>query len=214
VPLVPGVPPVPRQIGALEGGAAGIVLLAADVTSFFAGTLLPTWGIFQNNTPVVRADNVVSFEYKQEWTISDYPVEGGGFQSYDKVQLPFDIRLEFSKGGSVSDRQNFINSINTIAGNLQFYDVYTPEINYTSVNIQRWDYSRKSNSRLGLVVIDVWLIQIRVTATTTFQNVVNPVSAGQVSNGQVQANQVYGSVGITGVSSGLGAMMLPPPLFH
>jgi hypothetical protein len=208
VPLAPGVPPIPRQIGATEGAVAGIVLLTQDIASFFAGTLLSTWGIFQNNVQVVAADNVVSFEYKQEWTISDYPVEGGGFQSYDKVQLPFDVRLEFSKGGSVSDRQTFINSINTIAGNLQFYDVYTPELQYTSVNIQRWEYSRKSDSKLGLVVIDVWLIQIRVTATTTFQNVANPASANQVSNGQTQGmslDSIYGP---------FGSMTLPPPLFH
>jgi len=183
VPIAPGVPPIPRNPLAI---IAAVDLLTEDALSLFAFTLQPTWGIFLNGVPVVEADNVVTMDYKQEFTISDYQVEGGGFQDYDKVQLPFDIRLRFSKGGSETDRQIFLNSIASIAGDLNFYTVYTPESMYPSVNIQHWDYARKANQGLGLLTIDVWMLEIRVTATTTFQNVANPASANQVSNGQEQ----------------------------
>jgi hypothetical protein len=185
VPNVPGVPPVPRQIGAIEGGVAGLVLLTQDIASFFAGTLAPQWGIYQNNVPVVQADNVISIDYKQDWTVSDYPIEPNAFQSYDKVQLPFECRIRFSKGGSVSDRQNFLNSIAAIASTLNLYDILTPEAMYPSVNITHYDYHRVSNSGVGLMIVDVWAIQVRIVNTATFSDVVNPASASPKSGGQV-----------------------------
>jgi hypothetical protein len=183
VPLAPGVPAIPRDPLAV---AAGISLLTVDavINQFLSNQT--TWGIFLNGVPVVQADNITSMEFKQDWTLSTYPVEQGGFQSYDKVSLAYEVRLRFTTGGSISHRANFLESIQAVADTLTLYDVVTPEEIYTSVNIMRYDYDRKAFKGLGLFAIDVWLMQIRVTAVTQFQSVQAAPSASPQNVGQVQ----------------------------
>ena len=183
VPDVPGVPPVPRNPLAI---AVSVSLLTQDAVNTIAGSGQPQWGIFQNNVPVVLADNVVSIDYKQDWTVSDYPLEQGLFESYDKVQLPFECRVRFSCGGDSTRRQQFLDSIAAISGTLDLYSVVTPEEIYSSVNITHYDYRRTAMNGVGLIVVDVWAIQIRITATASFQNVQNPTSASPQNNGMAQ----------------------------
>lgn len=184
VPLAPGVPPLPRSPTAI---AAAVVLLTEDAFGLFQGVGITQWGIFQNGLPVILADNVVAVEFKQDWTISNYPLEGGAFETYDKVQLPFEIHLQFSTGGSISDRQSFLNSIAAVVGNTQLYDVLTPEQLYQNVNLKHWDYDRRA-SNVGLLTVDIWVEQINQTASQSFQNVQNPASASPVAAGSVSPN--------------------------
>ena len=114
VPNLPGVP----ALSSFASPAAGVVLLTADAVSLITQALYPQWGIYLNGSPILASSaqplfnlgtlinaaesllnslsfgifSVVDFAYKQDWTVSTYPVEEGGFQSYDKVQHPFDVR--------------------------------------------------------------------------------------------------------------------------
>jgi hypothetical protein len=128
----------------------------------------------------------VTFDYRQEWTVSDYPLEQGAFQSYDKVQTPFDVRVRYAAGGSQQNRQALLDSIAAIAGDLNLYDVVTPEAVYQSVNVTHYDYRRTATNGVGLLQVDVWCIEVRVTAQAQFQNVQNPTSASPQSQGNVQ----------------------------
>lgn len=187
VPLVPGVPAVPRN-PLLVAVAEAVTLLTAD-SVFLPPNGSTQWGIFLNGVPVILADNVVTMDFKQDYHISNYPVEGGAFRSYDKVMTPFEAKLRFSTGGSVADRQNFINSITQIIGDTNVYDVYTPEQIYPSVNLVHWDFARAAQN-VGLLSIDIWVEQVSVTATQTFQNVKNPTSNSPVSGGPVSPNEL------------------------
>lgn len=189
VPIAPGVPPLSRDPLIVIGT---VQLLTQDAAGILSG--FPQWGIFLNGFPVVLADNVVSVDYKQDWTISDYPLEQGAFESYDKVAHPFECKVRFSAGGSVGNRQSFLNSIAAIAGNLTLYDIVTPEETYTSVNITHYDYRRTSINGVGLITVDVWAVQVRVTATASFQNVTSPTSASPQNGGIVQTNMPTSSV--------------------
>lgn len=190
VPLVPGVPPVPRDPASI---IETIELLTSDAiilfNSFFGKI---QWGIFSNGLPVVLADNVVSLDYKEDYIISNYPVEGGAFRSYDKVHLPFEGRLQFSTGGSVAARQAFIASVQRIIGDTNLYDIYTPEQIYRSVNLKHWDFNREAQS-VGLLKIDIWCEQVAVTGTQTFQNVQSPTSNSPIANGSVAPGSPPGS---------------------
>ena len=180
VPNVPGVPP-------LSSFATGVVtLLVADALALLGGLIVPTWGIFMNGVPVIEADSVASLDYRQEWSISNYPVEKGAFESYDKVQTPFEARVRFASGGSQANRQALLDSIAAIAGDLNLYDVVTPEAIYQSANVQRYSYDRAA-ARVGLMVVDVWLVQVRVSATQIFTQ--SPSSSNAQATGQVQPQQ-------------------------
>jgi hypothetical protein len=181
--LLPGVPPLLFPPVA----QAPFVLLTADTVAGFAGFGVQQWGIFLGGSPVVTADSVVSFEYKAEWTISDYPVEQGAFQSYDKVYVPFDVRITFTAGGSLSNRQSLLDSIAAIAGDLNLYDAVTPEATYSSVNVTHYDYKRTATNGLGLMQVTVWCEQV-VTTTTNggLSSTAAASGADQVNDGTVQ----------------------------
>lgn len=191
MPQVPNVPGVPALDSYSDNDVA---LLFADVVDAIFGILFPEqWGIFLDGVPVLVYDNQVSFEYVQDWKISTYPVEQGSFQSYDKVQLPSEIRCRFSAGASTTNRQAMLQSIDDVMNTTDLYDVVTPETVFLGYNFTHRDYSRTAE-RVGLVQIDVVLTEVLETATAQFQDTLNPAVAGQVGLGNVSAGPTSGSL--------------------
>lgn len=185
MPNVLNVPGVPQLLNYAIGNFS---LLINDAVAFLNALLgsQVQWGIFLNGEPVIIADSVISFEYKQDSPVSTYPVEDGGFQSYDKVQLPADIRMRFSTGGSISNRQDFLNSIDEVMSTVDLYDIVTPEQVYLGYNFTHRDFHRTSENGVGLIVVDLWLTEIRVTSTAMYTATQQPGEAGQQSLGSVQ----------------------------
>ncbi len=211
VPNVPGVPPLTSFSSALP------VLLVADTIANVSRSLQPLWGIYLDGAPVLASSlasllglggiaaavnsvgsllgagslvslfSVIDFEYRQDWSISDYPVEQGAFLSYDKVQHPFDVRMRVAAGGSRDNRQALIDAVTDAANTLDLYDVVTPERVYSGCNINHFDYKRMSDRGVGIVVVDVWLTEVRVTAASSFSSTAqNPVTQGPRGLGNLQ----------------------------
>lgn len=198
VPNVPGVPPVPRGPGAT---GAAITLLVNDLISLLGLSLDPQWGIFLDGEPVVIAETVGEFGYRQDWVVANYPLERGAFESYDKVSMPFESHVQFASGGSAEARAALLASIANIAGDTELYDVATPERVYTSVNVVSYDYRRRSDRGLGMIIVDVKVMEVRVTATSNFTKSAAAANAqvkGQVqptAATQTQIQQLTGGIG-------------------
>jgi len=193
IPVAPGLPPLIR---ATDFVALTVELLVADVLGLFYGFTREQWGIYQGGGLVVAADTVTAFSYKQSWSVSDFPLERGAFESYDKVQVPFDARFTFVAGGSSARRQALLDSLAAIAGNLELYTVVTPDAVYGPVTITNYDYDRAANHGLGLLSVDVWTLEVRETATqqnTTesgspvMGSTSSPNNAAQTMTGTVQS---------------------------
>lgn len=204
VPNVPGVPSVN-----FAAGAGGVLsFLVSDAVGLFAGLFgAQQWGIYLGGAPVVLADNVVEVGYQVNWAIADYPIEEGGFESYDKVATPFQSRVQFSTGGSQSDRAAFIASIDAIAGDLNLYSVVTPEKVLVNCNVSRVDWERRGGAGAGMVVANVGLEEIRLQAAAVGANTASPTDASQSNNGAVQttiptAAQQAAAVNYTPVAAG------------
>lgn len=189
---VPNVPGVPNVIFAAASAALPI-LMTADTFGFFdAGG--PIWGLFQSGAPVIYADTVLAFDYRQDWSLCDYPLERGGFESYNKVQLPFDVRIRFVQGGSEADRANLLASCHAIAGTLQLFDAVTPEAIYVNVNVKHMDYHRSSQNGVGLLIVDLWLEEIRLTSqASAFSSIMGMSGAAQINGGTVQSVPATGT---------------------
>jgi len=183
VPFVPGVPALIRDVLAVP---EPIAFLVEDALDFLFGSSAPAWGVFLDGEQVIFADSVVSLEYREAWITSDYQKEEGSFENYDKVQTPFAVKLRFSGGGNVGDRADFLESISAVMGDLNLYDVSTPEMIYTSVNFERQDYRRTATSGAGLISVDVWMTQISLTAQAAFSDTKSASGATQVNGGTVQ----------------------------
>lgn len=162
------------------------LLLVADVVTVLRSFAPPQWGIFSDaGAPVLIPDSVVSVDIRREWRISDYPVERGGFQSFDKVAAPGDARVRLSVSGA-EKRGPFLDQLDFIAASLRLFTVVTPDATYPSVNIVHYDYRREQRSGASLLLIDVWLQEVRVTAQTQFTDTKTPEGAANVSGGTVQ----------------------------
>lgn len=183
VPIAPGVPALSRDPSV---AIQQVALLTQDAIAFFLGFGQPQWGIFKDGVPVVIADSVISVEYRQGWNISDYPVEQGGFESFNKVGTPYVGRVRFATGGSASDRAAMLESIAAIAGDLNAYDIVTAEQVYINANVEQFDFRRTATSGMGLVAVDVMLTEIRVNAQQSFSNTQTPSGASAISGGSVQ----------------------------
>lgn len=200
VPIAPGVPPLIRNpLLAIPQ----VILLVADAP-LLAGVapIREQWGVFKDGVNVIAAQSMITFDYKQNWYVSDYPLEQGAFESYNKVESPFDARVRFAAGGTEANRKALLDSIAAIADNVETYDVVTPEVVYLSVTINHYDYRRSSQSGLGLITVDLWLTEVRVTARTEFTNTKTPAGHDAINGGTVQGRPVAQGVGSDYVASG------------
>ena len=192
VPIAPGVPALPRDPNIPQ---SVIPLLTSDTPGLIPGSpIQQQWGLFLNGVAAITAESVQSFDFRSDWTIADYPVEGGQFESYDKVTNPFDIKLRFQVGGPIQAREALLASLEIAAPSLNLYDAQTPERTYTNVNITHYSYQRTATRGLGLLVVDVWVQQVRVSATVQFTgaqpvltSTKSPSGASPVADGTVTA---------------------------
>lgn len=225
IPQLPGVPqlnrspafppgPPPALGGAIALGRLALALLSKPVWGIFRddppvttpsdddGT--PTVVVRGNPRPVIVPDSIREFSSKNEWQVSDYPVEQGGFASYNKVNNPFEVQLRLTKGGSLNDRKEFLKQIDAVAGDTRLYRIVTPEKVYPSVNITRVDNRRvEQNGAYFLSQVDIYFREIRFVAaeyTSTAANTANaidPAALPPINTGAIQAVEVPPSVEIS-----------------
>jgi hypothetical protein len=178
---IPGVPAL-----AIPSSVAAVAFLALDAIALLFPSSVDIWGIFLDGEEAIPLNSVVRFDYRQDATVSDYQIEGGSFQSYNKTQLPFDVRLRITSGGTIADRQQMIAALEEMYASVDLYAVVTPEKTYDSLNCIHFDYNRQAMTGLGMLIIDVWFEEIRQTGTSTFSNTQSPTAAAGQNNGTVQ----------------------------
>lgn len=204
VPILPGVPAMIRNPAQVFSLPAFPVALAAALAADLLNAVSWQWGIYLDGAPIIATlsspvsgtqtvcDSVIAFSYRQDYSILDYPVEDGAFATYNKVFIPFDVRIRFSKGGTTADRKALLDAVQNAAGtqdqpNLSLYDVVTPEETYQNCNIVHWGYERTSRNGVGLLLVDVWLRQVNVSAVDEFSTTGIPSGTDATSDGLVQA---------------------------
>lgn len=152
------------------------------------------WGVFNTNgRSALQPDNIVAVGYDGEYRVADYPIEKGGFESYDKVALPFDVRLRMTKGGLLAERQQFLAAIDRVRADLNLYNVVTPEATYLNVNCVRVRLDRDATSGAGLLGVEMDFREIRQNATLAFSKARDSASADPANGGAVQAQPTSAS---------------------
>jgi hypothetical protein len=169
-----------------------VTLLVADAQQIMKllggifGLNLPKWGIFLNGNLVIEPDSIVEVEYRKGWRISSYPQEQGAFQSYNKVEEPFETRVKLTKGGTDADKQAFQNAIDAAAASLDLYDIVTPTKVYKGANISQVNYRRAATNGVGLLTVELLIEEVRVNAEAQFTSTQAPSGADPVNTGTVQ----------------------------
>lgn len=213
VPKLPGVPQL-RRSPQFPAGPPPVLGLALALGRLWQALFSqPEWAIYKQaeQTPevnddgvetvtvvadrqaVVKPDSFLEFGYRNEYSVSDYPLQEGGFASYDKVANPYEVVLRMSKGGSKQERKKFLDALDAIVGTLDLYDILTPEKTFIGVNVLRYEIARRGNrAAYFFTEVDLYFREIR-TVTATYSNTAvitenaqNPSAAPVTNVGTVQ----------------------------
>lgn len=196
VPLIPRSPNFPPLAGIGLGALEGIIWRSFQIDS--------RWGIFDSQGNAVgNPQNLIletiglgstlstkSVEFVKETRVSDFPLEKGGFASYNKVEMPAEPVVTLCVSGSESARQAFLSDIDKACKSTDLYSVVTPEITYANYAIEKYNYQRRSDKGCTLLQVEIALKEVReVSAQFTKAAPKQPDAAPQVDNGKVQAQQ-------------------------
>lgn len=145
------------------------------------------WGIYRaDHTLALDVDSVVTLEPRREYRISDYPQEEGGFQTYNKVTTPGEVRLTVTKGGAPADRIDFLRTVEEIVASTDLFSIVTPERAFLDFNFTQYDYRRSAENGATLLVVDLVAIEVRQTAETAYTTTAAPSGADPVNGGPVR----------------------------
>lgn len=189
VPALPGVPDLRRSsFGVLSQSGLLGKLQGLDYFGLLDGLLNPQWLIVdKNGSPIISPDSVIAFEYKGESRLAGYPMEKGAFSTYNKVQMPFDARMRITCGGNGKmDRSSFLATLEYMKAALDLYTIITPDIAYTSVNLEDFDYRRTATNGVTLITADLMFKEVRVQDTAILINNKQPSGSDPQNSGVVQ----------------------------
>ncbi len=203
VPQSPGVPPLLRSVNRVNNVAVQLVSDAANIASLFLG---PQWGLFLGGQPAFSGvssgllGNVLSYvgfggifvgelAILAQSQISTAPQEQGAFVSYDKVTVPFSGRVGYIVTGPDATLNNFLQQADSYRTGTTILDLVMPEGTFPSVNVIHYDLRRSAQSGVTMVKVDVWVEQIRISATAAYSNqaTATPDGANPQNGGGVQA---------------------------
>lgn len=216
VPQVPGVPQVPRspQVSAAVPAGLGII----EGALWRSLQVETRWGIYDSNGNSLVDNSALqglpqaflqsigglpgmssatystgSVDYSKEMKTSDFPIEQGGFASYNKVETPSAPVVTLCMCGNEGQRKQFLNTIDTATKSTNLYTIVTPEVSYIGYSIDRYDYQRRSDHGVTLLIVTLGLKEIRQVSAqytkVTNPNIgdTNPSATPAVDNGNHQA---------------------------
>jgi hypothetical protein len=227
----------------LNTGAPGYTIVTAANTASAGGFIASAVGKISGTSggkPVITPDSVISLEWHGEERISDYPVQNGQFMSYNKVAVPFDLRMVMTCQGlnyvqsllqSVTQsldqalgqlglafgqpmsRDSFLRQLDTMLASTDLYDVVTPDKVYQNVNLVGCNHAKKSEEGGTLIIAELMFKEVRETGSAQYSTLT--VTYGQItSNSESAATPVnVGTVSGSPVPAGQLAIFnsnLPP----
>lgn len=136
-----------------------MALLTADSPGLVSAFGPPQWGIWKDGIPVLVSDSVARVSYARDYHISDYPQEKGAFESYNKVQVPYEAKVGFYIS---LNRQQFLSTVEAAVKSRDLVTVVTPEKSYESANLKHYGYSRESRGGVTLILVEVWCEEVRI----------------------------------------------------
>jgi hypothetical protein len=190
VPDAPGVPPINRA----ADQPTTVVVKKSTVNALKIGR----WGIFDKagkteilatgaSSEAAAIDSCVSIGFDGEVDIPDYPLEGGSFETYNKVDRPFIVVARLAKSGAADQIAAFEKTLIQLKGGLDPLTVLTPEYAHVNVNVVKVSFRRSAEAGANMIVADVTLKQMRLAAPPEFSNTATPAGATPVDSGNVQA---------------------------
>ena len=232
IPSLVGVPPLARSDSVPNTARAALGIAQGTLWRIFQ--VETQWGIFDDSgQPVIDAGafsgavgaiaeaagvnggavSTGSVEVVGEARPADFPVEKGGFASYNKVLLPGQYSVRMIVCGDESTRAEFLEWMEGAVESTDLFTVVTPEITYDNVTLERYNYARTASGGVSMIVADLVLREIREVSARYAKadksgqlgNVSTPDAAMPVDAGNVQPAQPNSSV-LRGIADSFPSM--------
>jgi hypothetical protein len=205
VPNLPGVPALARSNNA-QFAAAALTIVGELLPNNLFG---PQWSILNQKTgqKALEPDSFVAIEYRNERKIPTYPLEQGSFQSYNKVALPYDLKVTVSCGGNQTmSTTQFLDAIATMLNSLDVITVVTPNRTYLKTSLIHVDYRRESTRGATLILAQLWFQELRIS-TQPITPTITPSGTQKTPLGQlspVNPTGTFGSINPNATAGGFG----------
>ncbi len=161
VPNLPGVPQIARSLLFPPSAPPTAGTNATSGALWHSTQAGPTWGVFDSsNAAVLKPDSVQDFGWRQEYKVSNYPVQNGQFASFNKVRVPFESSIIASKGGTLPERVAFLQQVDKIVASLSLYTIITPEKSYLNCNVTRAELMRRGSANANYFDVELFFIEI------------------------------------------------------
>jgi hypothetical protein len=178
---------IPNLLNNVTNAVNQVSLLISDAALIYQKFQVSGWGIYNKDGSVaIVPDSIVALDYHNEWPTSTYPMELGAFQSYNKVQTPFESRITMTKGGSIDDKSRFLAQVDRIGDSLTMFDIITPEQIYADMTIESVDYSRSSSNGASMITLDIGFKEVRFAANAKNSNPKNANDGSVVKTSPIQ----------------------------
>ena len=183
VPLAPGVPPV----GPGGGDVPAVRPLGGDSSNIELSASYGGWDLFDNGGGfVLDFDSVRQMEDSKDWNTPSYPIEGGGFQTFNKVETPGEVQVVVTKGGTVAAKASFLSAVADLCASLTLCAIVTPEQTFRNMNLLHFSKTRTADSGATLLSVQLAFREARVSAVAAFTKVKAASGADNVNGGAVQ----------------------------
>lgn len=180
VPKVPGVPALNRLVATTSSAK-----LLAQSFGFFNDSI--KWQILNaSDRDVITPDSVVAFDFKADANVARYPVEDGGFSSYNKVREPRVLRMTMTCSGMKTMlRDTFLARLEEMRDSTDLYTVVTPDGSYKNMNLISFDFSKKSTQGATMIIADATFQEIMTSAKAEYTKTAEVSGSNPQSNGRV-----------------------------
>ncbi len=151
---------------------ATLSLLPSTVASIFNG-LVTQWGVFDSSGNLaITPDTFFGVDAIVPNTLSDAPLEAGSFTTYNKVKVPNRISVRMAAGGSVTNRSNFLATLDQMVADTNLYTIVTPEKTWANMNCTTYDLRREASRGAGLVMVNCLFEEVRAIQTMSYSSLV------------------------------------------
>src|SRR6185312_14637124 len=208
-------------IDLLDTGVPAYAIVTAGSTATQGGFLAAVVGQLggvNGGTPVITPDSVLSLEWHGEERISDYPLMDGTFSSFNKVKVPYDLRMVMTCQGknyvqellqSVTqqvdqalgnlglafgqpmDRPAFLQQLDAMLADTKTYDVVTPDKVYKNVNLVGYNHAKKNDEGATMIIAELLFRDVLVSQDSFYGSPI--ASSSESAATPVNAGTVTGT---------------------
>lgn len=166
VPRAPGVPTVPSLSTSVGTAILGATAIVSAIQSLLTNDFV--WGIYDENDELALTPDTIShLDYRKDFRVPDYPIEEGGFATYNKVATPFENRVVLAKSGTLDERSDLLQVLEDMVASLNLYTIVTPEFTYVDVNLIGLSIYRAPRN-VQMLSIELTFTEIRIVEAGQF----------------------------------------------